>query len=215
MGSDNLIKEQMELIYSSVPPDRIPWNMKEPPDILRSIVETGKVNPCRAIELGCGAGNNVIYLAQYGFNVTGVDISESAIKIAKRSASEKGIDCNFITADLRGDMSEVKDTFDFAYDWEVMHHMFPEDREAYINNVYKMLSPGALYLSVCFSEESAQFGGKGKYRKTPLDTVLYFSSENEMETLFMPHFEIEELKTVDVEGKFGTHKAIYAFLKKK
>ncbi len=178
-------------------------------------METGKVKPCKTIEPGCGAGNYVIYFAQNGFDVTGVDISESAIEMAKRSASERGIDCRFITADFRGDMSHLNDTFDFAYDWEVMHHVFPEDRDAYIHNVYKLLNPEGLYLSVCFSEKSPQFGGEGKYRKTPLDTVLYFSSENEMEILFKPLFEIEELKTVGVAGKFGTHKAIYAFLKKK
>ena len=157
----------------------------------------------------------MIYLAQKGFDVIGVDISESAIEMAKRSASDKGVDCRFITADVRYGISEVHDKFDFAYDWEVMHHVFPQDRKAYINNVYNLLNPEGSYLSVCFSEESPQFGSKGKYRKTPLDTVLYFSSENEMEILFKPLFNIEELKTVDVEGKFGTHKAIYAFLKKK
>lgn len=210
-----MIKDQMDKIYSTIPPDKIPWNIEYPPEILKDIVGTGKVKPCRAIELGCGAGNYVIYLAQNGFDVTGVDVSESAIEMAKRSALEKGVECSFVTADVRGDIPEVQDKFDFAYDWEVMHHIYPEDREAYINNVYKLLNPEGVYLSVCFSEENPQFGGEGKYRKTPLDTVLYFSSENEMKTLFKPHFEIEELKTVDVEGKFGTHKAIYAFLKKK
>ena len=210
-----MIKDQMDKIYSTIPPDKIPWNMEDPPEILRRIVETGKVRPCKAIELGCGAGNYVIYLAKNGFDVTGVDISESAIDMAKHSVSEKGVDCSFITADLRGDMSEVTGKFDFAYDWEVMHHVFPDDRDAYINNVYKLLNSGGLYLSVCFSEGSHQFGGEGKYRKTPLETVLYFSSEKEIEMLVKPHFEIEELKTVDVEGKFGTHKAIYVFLKKK
>jgi cyclopropane fatty-acyl-phospholipid synthase-like methyltransferase len=205
----------MNNIYSTVPPDRIPWNRVEPPEMLREIIETGKVKPCRAIELGCGAGNYVMYFAQNGFDVTGIDISESAIRMAKRSASDRDVNCRFIIADVRGDMSGVSGTFDFAYDWEVMHHVFPKDREAYTNNVYGLLDHDGLYLSVCFSEKSPQFGGKGKYRRTPLDTVLYFSSEHEMEALYKPHFEIQELKTVDVAGKFGSHKAIYAFLKKK
>ena len=111
-------------------------------------------------------------------------------------------------------MAEIQDTYDFAYDWEVLHHIFPQDREKYISNIYRLLNPEGLYLSVSFSEESPQFGGKGKYRKTPLDTVLYFSSESEMVSLFKPHLEIEELKTVDIEGKSGIHKAVYAFLKK-
>ena len=208
-----MIKDQMEKIYSSMPPEQIPWNIEFAPEILRHIVETGKVKPCRAIELGCGTGNYVIYLSGRGFEVIGVDISKAAIEIAQNSAAEKRVNCNFISADVLGDMSEVQGTYDFAYDWEMLHHIFPLEREKYINNVCRLLNPEGLYLSVCFSEESSQFG-VGKYRKTPLDTVLYFSSEDEMRELFKPLFKIEELKTVDIEGKFNTHKAIYAFLKK-
>ncbi len=97
----------------------------------------------------------------------------------------------------------------------VLHHIFPSDREKYIINVHNLLRPDGQYFSVCFSEDSPQFGGEGKYRTTPLDTELYFSSESEMESLFKPLFKIEELKTIEVEGKFSPHKAIYAFLRKR
>ncbi len=210
-----MIKDQMEKIYRNIPPEKIPWNIETAPDILQHIVETGKIKPCRVIELGCGTGNYVIYLSTKGFDATGVDISKTAIGIAKSSASKTGVTCNFITADVLGDMSEVQDTFDFAYDWELLHHIFPPDRETYVNNVYRLLNPEGMYLSVCFSEKSPQFGGAGKYRKTPLDTVLYFSSESEMVSLFKPLFEIQELETVDIKGKFAPHKAIYTFLKKR
>ena len=209
-----MIKDQMEKIYSSIPPEQIPWNIETPPDILSHLVETEKIKPCKVIDLGCGAGNYVIYLSTKGFDPTGIDISASAIDIAKKSAAEKGIKCNFITADVLGDMTEINELFDLAYDWEVLHHIFPEDREKYINNVYALLKPHGQYLSVCFSEDSPEFGGKGKYRKTPLDTVLYFSSEDEIRALFKPFFEIEELKTIDIVSKVGSHKAIYTFSKK-
>jgi SAM-dependent methyltransferase len=211
----SMIKDQMEKIYKSIPPEKIPWNMESPPDILRALVQTKKISPCKVIELGCGTGNYVIYLSGKGFDATGVDISSTAIEMAKNSASGKNVTCNFIVADVLGDMAEIQETFDFAYDWEFLHHIFPPDRGKYINNVYRLLNPLGRYLSVCFSEESAQFGGTGKYRKTPLDTVLYFSSESEMVSLFGPLFHIEELKTIDIKGKFAPHKAIYAFLKRK
>jgi len=111
-------------------------------------------------------------------------------------------------------MHEVTDTFDFAYDWEVLHHIFPEDRETYVKNVRKILNPGASYLSVSFSETDPQFGGKGKFRKTPIGTTLYFSSEPELRDLFSSNFEIRELKTIEVGGKYGSHYAIYTLMKK-
>ena len=202
----------MEKIYRTISPENIPWNIETPPDILQNILKTEKVKPCKVIELGCGTGNYVIYLSASGFIATGVDISKTAIEMAKNSAVKRKVQCNFIVADVLSEMTEVQDTFDFAYDWELLHHIFPQDREKYMKNVYRLLNPGGQYLSVCFSEKSPQFGGVGKYRKTPLDTILYFSSESEMVSLFTKYFEIEELKTIDIKGKFAPHKAIYAFL---
>ncbi len=210
-----MLKDQMEKIYKDLPLEKIPWNMETPPSILQDIVNTEKIKPCRVIEFGCGAGNYVIYLASKGFDATGVDFSKPAVEIAKKSASKRGVNCNFISSDVLGDMTEIQDTFDFAYDWELLHHIFPEDRETYINNVHRLLNPEGIYLSVCFSEKSPEFGGAGKYRKTPLDTVLYFSSESEIVSLVEPLFEIEELETVEIEGKYGPHIAVYAFLKKR
>lgn len=210
-----MIKDQMEKIYSTMPLDQIPWNLEQPPKILTQLVDINRIKPCKIIDLGCGAGNYVVYLATKGFDATGLDISESAIKIAKKYALEKNVNCNFIVGDMIEYNFEISGFFDCAYDWEVLHHVFPEHRQKYVHNVSKFLKPGGQYLSVCFSEDSPQFGGKGKYRKTPINTELYFSSETEMIELFEINFEIEELKTVDVQGKFGIHKAIYAFMKKK
>jgi SAM-dependent methyltransferase len=205
----------MEKIYRNFSLAEIPWNREAPPDVLMSLLTNGTITPCKAVEFGCGAGNYVIYLAHRGFEVTGVDISNAAIEIARKSASEKGVTCTFVASDVLGDMPEISETFDFAYDWELLHHIFPVDRLKYVKNVHRLVKPGGRYFSVCFSEESLEFGGEGKYRKTPIDTVLYFSSESEMKSLFDPFFHIEELKTIDIEGKVAMHKAIYAFLKKR
>ena len=75
-----MIKEQMEEIYGNIPPDKIPWNLETPPDIIQNIVNSGRIKPCKAIELGCGTGNYVIYLSSMGFDTTGVDISGRAIE---------------------------------------------------------------------------------------------------------------------------------------
>jgi SAM-dependent methyltransferase len=198
----------VDKIYQTIPLDNIPWNSETPPDALVELVQKEKVRPCKTVDLGCGAGNYAIWLSGLGFDVTGVDSSPTAIKIAKKHAQEQGARCRFIVADLLGDMHEVTDTFDFACDWEFLHHIFPEDRETYIRNVHKITNPGATYFSVCFSEDDPQFGGSGKYRGTRVGTMLYFSSESELKDLVSPYFRIRELKTIDVRGKSGPHIAI-------
>jgi cyclopropane fatty-acyl-phospholipid synthase-like methyltransferase len=191
-----------------MPLDKIPWYSETPPEALIELVQNRKVRSCMTIDLGCGAGNYAIYLAGLGFDVTGVDSSPTAIKIAGEHAKKLGIRCRFIVADLLGDLHEVTDTFDFAYDWELLHHIFPEDRKTYIKNVYKILNPEATYFSVCFSEKDSQFGGSGKYRKTQIGTTLYFSSESELQELVSPYFIIRELKTIQISGRYGPHSAV-------
>jgi methyl halide transferase len=203
---------EIDDIYRKVPLDKIPWNIETPPDVLVQLVTSGKVRPCRAIDLGCGAGNYAVWLAGFGFEVTGADSSPAAIQIARGKAAEKGVRCTFVTADLLGDLHAIDGTFDFAYDYELLHHLMPEERAVYIKNVYRLTRPQATYLSVCFSEEDPQFGGHGRIRKTPVGTILYFSSEDEIRDLVSPYFDIRSLKTIDVAAKFGgTHKAICMF----
>jgi methyl halide transferase len=199
----------IDRIYRDLPLDKIPWNSETPPDALVELVESRKVLPCRAVDLGCGAGNYAIYLAAHGFDMTGVDSSPAAVKIATGNARRLGVRCRFIIADLIGDLHEVQERFDFAFDWEFLHHIFPDDRETYVRNVVRILNRGALYLSVSFSETDPQFGGTGKFRTTPIGTTLYFSSEPEIRDLFSPFFLIHELKTIEVIGRFGPHRAVY------
>jgi SAM-dependent methyltransferase len=205
----------IEDIYKKLSPEELPWNIETPPDILIELVESVTVKPCKAVDLGCGTGHYAMYLAQKGFDVTGIDISPTAIKLSQEKAEKERVTCKFMVADVLGNLNEVKDTFDFAYDWSLLHHVYPEKRINYIENVNRILNSGGHYLSVCFSEKDPLFGGSGKYRETPLGTVLYFSSEEELKELFSGYFRIIELKTIKIEGKFAPHLANYAFMVKK
>lgn len=204
----------MDRIYREMPLDSIPWNIDSPPSVLVDLVERGEVRPCRAVDLGCGTGNYAMYLAGRGFEITGIDSSITAIRIARKNAEKRNLSCRFIVADLLGDLQEVPGTFDFAFDWEFLHHIVPEDRGKYLGNVRKILNPGALYLSVSFSEEDPQFGGTGKVRKTRIGTTLYFSSEEELSRLFSKFFSLREVKTMGIEGKYGPHRAAMVLAKR-
>ena len=210
-----MIREQMEQIYGETPPADIPWNIETPPRVFVELVESGRVQPCKTIDLGCGAGNYAIYLASVGFDVTGVDISPSAIALAEANAKKNGVTCRFVAADILGGLPEITETFDFAYDWSLLHHVLPDDRGQYVETVHRLVAPGGKYLSVCFSEKDAGFGGTGQFRTTSIGTTLYFSSEAELRNLFEPHFEITALKTIQVEGKGEPHLMNFAFMEKK
>lgn len=111
-----MIKNEMEKIYSELSPSEIPWNIDSPPEILKSILTEGIVKHCKTIDLGCGTGNYAIYMASQGFDVTGIDISPTAIELAMNSAKQKGIECSFIVADVLGELDGAIGKYDFAYD---------------------------------------------------------------------------------------------------
>jgi SAM-dependent methyltransferase len=209
------LREQMESIYRELPLDRIPWNLEEPPELLVDLIQTRKIAPCDAVDIGCGCGNYTVWLAAQGFRMTGIDISPAAIALAGQLAREKGVECRFLEGDLTEDVARHEGAFDLGYDWEVLHHVFPKRRQAYVSNVDRMLRPGATHLSVCFSEEDPDFGGSGKYRQTPLGTTLYFSSEEEIERLFSQKFRVLELDTTTIVGKYGPHMAVVALLERR
>ena len=198
------IRDEMERIYTEIPPADIPWNIQSPPQELVSLVETGQIRPCKAIDIGCGAGNYAIYLASQGFDVTGVDVSSAAVALARENAKKKGVKCDFLVVDVLDGLDEFTGAFQFAYDWSLLHHVFPENRERYIQTVRRVLASGGKYFSACFSDRDAAFGGSGKVRGTPLGTVLYFSSEEELRSEFVAGgFEVLYLTIFDGLGRGG------------
>ena len=161
-------------LYKNMPLEEIPWNVETPPELLVELVDSGKVHPCKAVDLGCGAGNYAIYLAGRGFEVTGIDFSPTAIKIAKENAEKKGVKCNFFVADVIDGLDKVNQTWDFAYDWGLLHHIFPHRRRKYLENVRQILNPKAKFLSVCFSERGYRFRKLCKIQENTAGQHLIF-----------------------------------------
>lgn len=201
-------------IYKNISGGGVPWDMEDPPAALVNLVVQKAVQPCKTLEIGCGMGNAAIYLAKNGFDITGIDISEMALAEARIRAFKNQVECTFLCVDFLKDSIEITNTFDFIFDWSVLHHIFPDKRKEYAEKVYRLLKPGGIYLSVCFSENDDAFGGVGKFRKTPIGTTLYFSSEKEICELFGLHFRKIELEIIQIEGKPKTHLAVYALMKK-
>ncbi|MGB7911821.1 MAG: methyltransferase domain-containing protein, partial [Desulfobaccales bacterium] len=57
-----------------------PWDIGKPDFNLIQTVSTMAIEPCKALDIGCGTGDNSIWLSQKDFQVTGVDTSELAIQ---------------------------------------------------------------------------------------------------------------------------------------
>ena len=77
-----------------------PWDIGKPDLNLINTVTTTPIQPCKALDIGCGTGDNAIWLAQQGFEVTGIDASEVAIQKAREKAVKANVPCNFLALDI-------------------------------------------------------------------------------------------------------------------
>jgi predicted RNA methylase len=57
---DDMKQVDTDSIYKKMPLEEIPWNIETPAEALVNLVESGKVKPCKTLDLGCGAGNYAI-----------------------------------------------------------------------------------------------------------------------------------------------------------
>jgi len=135
------VKRFYEIIYRYF---RVPWDIG-PRDELVRLVESHTIQPCRAIDLGCGAGANAIFLAQHGFEVTGVDFAEAAIEKARKRADMEGVWINFFVDDLTN-LRQVSGKFDFLLDYGVLDDLRLHQRELYLQNMLSLTRPGSRYL---------------------------------------------------------------------
>ncbi len=127
---------------------RMPWETG-PREELVGLVESGRIAPGRAIDLGCGTGSNTIFLAQHGFEVTGVDFAASAIAKARRRANAAGVRAQFVVDDLTN-LRKVKGTFDLLVDYGALDDLGRTGRDLYVRNILPLTRAGSRYLLWCF-----------------------------------------------------------------
>ena len=70
----------------------------EPSELLVAWVP--RISKGRALDLACGNGRNVIYLAEQGFTVDAVDIAAPALELVRDTARKRGLNLNLEEADL-------------------------------------------------------------------------------------------------------------------
>ncbi len=123
---------------------KAPWDTG-PREELVKLVESHTIQPGHAIDLGCGTGAHAIYLAQHGFDVTGVDFSQAAVHKAHQKANAAGVQINFVVDDLTN-LRRVSGKFDFLLDYGVLDDLSLRQREAYLQNMLPLTRPGSRFL---------------------------------------------------------------------
>lgn len=168
----------------------LPWDSGEPDAHLREVLEAYDIPSGSALEIGCGTGTNAIWLAQQGFEVTGLDVAPNAVARAEEKAAAAGVACRFVARDVLVD--EVPGSArDFVYD-RGCFHVFDraEDRERFASRVHDLLAPGGLWHSLIGSADGP-----------PRDHGPPQRSAAEVAAAVEPYFEILKLESTRFDGE--------------
>lgn len=134
-----------------------PWDTGEPDEHLVGFLRSGAAGAGRALEIGCGTGTNVLWLARQGVAVLGIDVAAAALEEARtKKAADGGLDCRFERLDFLRD--EVPGgPFDLVFD-RGCFHVFdaPGDRDRFAQRVASLLGPKGRWLSLIGSTEGPE-----------------------------------------------------------
>ncbi len=120
----------------------LPWNTGKPSSELQRVVSRMAIRPCRALELGCGTGTTSVWLAQQGFDVTGVDVAPLAIEQAEKKAQIAGVQVQYVVCDLF-QLSSVGKPYEFFFDRGCYHAIRRKTPDGYAQAVARHLAVGA------------------------------------------------------------------------
>ena len=165
------------------------WDLGEVALPFVRLWEDNVLQPGTLMVPGCGQGHEVIYFAERGFQVTGVDFSPGAVKLLGDSLIRKNLNAQV----LHRDFFELEAAHDQAYDAMLEQTFFcaihPDQRPAYVETVSRILKPGGLLFGLFY--ETGEEGGP-PFNTTEVDIRNHFSEAFDIERLEKCSFSNEK-----------------------
>ena len=165
--ADNQLKVIQELmrtredgwqqIFNKIYAASSPGFSVKPNGLLMSAVEGKK--PGRALDVGMGQGRNSVFLAIRGWDVTGFDVSDQGLSIARKNAAAAGVQINAV--------QKSNSNFDYGTSqWDLIvitYEPFPVTDQMYVRRVWNALRSGGLLVVESFASD------KNAAQRKPVD----------------------------------------------
>ncbi len=136
--------------------ERIPWAHLEPNPLFRAWLEHHPLRGegRRALQVGCGLGDDAEELAARGFAVTAFDIAPSAIAWCRRRFPTSRVD--YQVADLLALPAAWQGHFDFILEIYTLQALPRTQLEPAIASITRCLAPGGSLLLICLGSDEDQ-----------------------------------------------------------
>ncbi len=170
-----------------------------PPEVVEAF-KTGDIPPGPVLDLGCGTGTNVIYMARLGRQAIGIDFVPSAVAKARKKSQQAGVSnhTQFYVADVTR-LAELKlPRCVFVLDMGCFHSLSLEGRRGYLAGLSSLLLPGGWYMLYTLDPRPG------------VGNALGITPE-EAQAFFVPEFDIQRVE----RGEFREVRSTWFWMKRK
>jgi 2-polyprenyl-3-methyl-5-hydroxy-6-metoxy-1,4-benzoquinol methylase len=138
-------RNTFETLYAG----KAPWDIGKPQKAFVDVADqiTGAI-----LDAGCGTGENSLFFAAKGHQVTGIDYLEEPIRRARRKAAERAVQVNFLVMDALA-IKSFSQQFDRVIDCGLFHVFSDKDRTQYVEGLASVVKPGGKLFLMCFSDQ--------------------------------------------------------------
>jgi 2-heptyl-1-hydroxyquinolin-4(1H)-one methyltransferase len=164
---------------------RPPWSIGQPQPELAALIQQGKFHG-DVLDVGCGEAAISLTLGELGYTTVGLDLSPTAIELARLEAERRGLtNVSFEVADISdytGWPKGLAGRFGTIVDSTLFHSIPVEAREGYQQSIVRAAAPGASYFALVFDRAAVTEG--------PINAV----TEDELREVVSKYWVVDEIR---------------------
>jgi len=194
--------------WDRILPEKV-YSPKEPDEPVASFISSLKKRRARVLDLACGAGRHVIFVAEQGFEANGADISGTGLKLTKGRLRKRRLHAALMKCDMRH-LPYRNHCFDVVICTRAIYHQRQEAVKATLSEIHRILTKGGFALVDFLSRRTYSYGkGVTVEKDTFLETeghengvLHYFVGKEELKLLLGRFKSVKiTLEEHEVDGK--------------
>ena len=187
----------------------LPWDARRPEARLTELARTLTPPTSIALDLGCGHGDNALWLARQGYDALGIDVAPTAIAGAAKRAHAADIHtARFCCASVLEPLPVQRGAVGLALDRGCFHVLADADRARYVAHVGAAMAAGGWWLILCGNADEPRAEGEVGPPQLNADQLVQ---------PLRPWFELHRLERCRFSGADGrpTHLAWRALCRRR